>query len=137
MRKHIPWRMTVVTLSCLLLLAVGGPARSQRPGDAGPDKKLGPGLPEPDRLDLVKAPPPAKPAARSVDDLLAQLAKVREQQAELATQEKALVEELRAKHQAQTEGLTKLGVLHSPAPIEKDVDVPAIRIPKGGPGLPK
>lgn len=121
MRKRTPWRVVVVPLSCLLFLAVVGPGRSQPPGAGAtvPDKIPTISVTRPD----TRAP---NPPSRSLDDLLAQLAKVREQRAELEKQEKALVEELRARHQAQTEALIKFGVLPLPAP----------RAPKAGPDIP-
>jgi hypothetical protein len=52
-----------------------------------------------------------------MDDLIGQLVKLREQRAELDRQEKAVTDELRARHQAHAEALTKLGILPPPAPL--------------------
>src|SRR5262245_51853473 len=111
MSKRTFWRLWLLPVACMLLVTAGSGQGQAPPANVPPLPSVGVYPPAPPAVPQVT--PPAPP---SVDELVAQLAKVRQQQSELAKQEKALVEQLRARHQAQTETLIKLGVLAPPAP---------------------
>jgi hypothetical protein len=123
----------VLSLACLVLLAFGI-------GQGQPQSEQPPRIPPPGLGDPLVPPAVTPPAPPTVEDLVNRLEKLRKQKTDIEKQEQAIVEQLRARYQAHTEALIKLGILPppnvpkvgqatppNPATIEYSVPVPPVK----------